>query len=78
MRTHPVPLPFVAYARKAAMLRGQFQEHTTMMVREAKDCLTGCSHQAYQDASLTTVRQRLFFVSVGALQGLSRPAPYHA
>ena len=37
---------------------------------EVKECMTGCSHQAYQDAALKTVRQRLFFVSVLALQSL--------
>ena len=36
-----------------------------------KACMTGCSHQAYQDASIQTVRQRLFFVSVCALQWTS-------
>ena len=45
---------------------------------EVQECMPGCSHQAYQDTSLKTVRQRLFFVSVGALQWLSRHAPYHA
>ena len=40
---------------------------------EVQESMTGCSHQAYQDAALKTVRQRLFCVSVYALQWLESP-----
>jgi hypothetical protein len=57
------------------MLRGQFgSAHDNDVVGiEVKECRTGCSHQAYQDASLKTVRQRLFFVSVYPLQVREAP-----
>jgi hypothetical protein len=35
---------------------------------EVKECMTGDYHQAYQKASIKTVRTRLVFVSVFALQ----------
>src|SRR4030095_2263757 len=35
---------------------------------EVKECMMRCYHQAYQEASIKTVRKRLFFVSVCALQ----------
>ena len=78
-RGRTTPLPFVACARKAALLRGHmWSAHDSDVVGiEGKECMTGYYRQAYQEASIKTVRQRLFFVSVCALQWLSRAAPYH-
>ena len=39
--------------------------------------MTGYYRQAYQEAFTNTVRKRLFFVSVCALQWLSRTVPSH-
>ena len=36
--------------------------------RAVKACMTGCSHQAYPEDAIKTVRKRLFCVSVYALQ----------
>jgi hypothetical protein len=78
-RGRTTPLPFVACARKAALLRGHmWSAHDSDVVGiEGKESMTGYYRQAYQDASIKTVRQRLFFVSVYALQWLSRGAPSH-
>src|SRR6516165_12282684 len=57
--------PLVAYARKAVRLWGHKRSaHDSHVVGiEVKTCLTGCSHQAYQAASSTTVSTHLFCVS---------------
>src|SRR6516225_2870772 len=67
--------PLVAYARKAARLWGHmWSAHDSHVVGiEVKTCMTGCSHQAYPDAFIKTVRERLFCVSVYALHWLASP-----
>jgi hypothetical protein len=78
-RGRKTPLPFVACAWKAALLRGQFwSAHDSDVVGiEVKECMTGYYLQAYPEDSIQTVRKRLFCVSVCALQWLSRTVPSH-
>ena len=74
-RERHTPLLFVACTRKAALLCGHlWSAHNSDGVgREGKACRTGCHRQAYQEACTSTVRQRLFCVSVYALQVLASP-----
>jgi hypothetical protein len=54
--------------------RGDRSTHDNGVVGiEVKACMTGCYHQAYQEAFIKTVRERLFFVSVYALHWLEAP-----
>jgi hypothetical protein len=48
--------------------------HDTEVVGiEVKKCMMECYRQAYQEAFIKTIRQRLFCLSVYALQWLESP-----
>ena len=67
---HPFPVSHAP--EKAASLRGHLW--SAHISAEAKEGMTGCYRQGYQEAFANTVRRRLFCVSVYALQGLASPS----